>query len=138
MYSVYAPKMISESATGMSNGGRVSSASDATTKTRKPTSCHGRTMFHMLRCDSTMPTSDSVPACITMAAAASTSGSSYAISCAAARSAPISENLFAEDQPAISTPITDTDDIAITKKMPTSRLSANNVGLNGSTTRMMM
>ena len=85
-----------------------------------------------------MPTSESVPACITIAAAASTSGSSYAISCAAARSAPIRENLFADDQPAISTPITETDDIAITKKMPTSRLSANNVGLNGSTTRMMM
>ena len=68
--------MISESATGMSNGGRVSSASDAIMKMMKPSGCQGRTMFHMPRCDSTIPTSDSVPDCITMAAAASTSGSS--------------------------------------------------------------
>ena len=68
--------MISESATGMSNGGRVSSASEAIMKMRKPISCQGRAMFHSPRCDSTIPTSDSVPACMTTAAAASTSGSS--------------------------------------------------------------
>ncbi len=95
-------------------------------------------MFHRPRCDSTMPTSESVPACITTAAAARTSGSSYAISWAAARSAPISENLFAEAHPAISTPITETDDMAITKKMPTSRFKANTVVPNGSTTRIAM
>ena len=37
VYSVYAPKMISESATGMSKGGRVSSARDATMKMPNPT-----------------------------------------------------------------------------------------------------
>src|SRR6476620_714952 len=37
VYSVYAPKMISESATGMSNGGRVSSATDAVMKIRNMT-----------------------------------------------------------------------------------------------------
>ena len=95
-------------------------------------------MFHMLRCASTMPTSDSVPACITMAAAASTTGARTRSAARPPGGAPISENLFAEDHPAMSTPITETDDIAITKKMPMSRLSANNVGLNGSTTRMTM
>ena len=98
--------MISESATGMSNGGRVSSASEATRKMTNPTGCVSANQY--LSCASTIPIIESVPACITIAAAASTSGSSYAMSCAAARSAPISENLFAEDQPAMSTPITET------------------------------
>ena len=39
VYSVMAPKMISESATGMSNGGRDSSASDDTTKIANPMAC---------------------------------------------------------------------------------------------------
>ena len=46
--------------------------------------------------------------------------------------------MFADDHPAISTPITETLDIAITKKMPTSRLSAHSVGPNGSTTKIAM
>src|SRR5436309_11920936 len=37
VYSVYAPKMISESAIGMSKGGRVSSASEAIRKITAPT-----------------------------------------------------------------------------------------------------
>src|SRR6266550_9063972 len=37
VYSVYAPKMISDSAIGMSKGVRFSSASVATMKMRKPT-----------------------------------------------------------------------------------------------------
>ena len=41
VYSVYAPKMISESAIGISNGGRVSSATAAIMKITNPTSCHG-------------------------------------------------------------------------------------------------
>jgi hypothetical protein len=41
VYSVYAPKMISESATGMSNGGRVNSATAAIMKITNPTSCQG-------------------------------------------------------------------------------------------------
>ena len=41
VYSVYAPKMISESAIGMSNGGRVSSATAAIMKITNPTSCQG-------------------------------------------------------------------------------------------------
>src|ERR671934_2985546 len=81
---------------------------------------------------------DSEPACITIDDAASTSGSSYAISCAAARSAPISENLLAEAQPAMSVPITPTELMASTKKMPTSRFSANTVGENGITTIVTM
>ena len=38
----------------------------------------------------------------------------------------------------MSTPITETLDIAITKKMPMSRFRANAVSLNGSTTRIAM
>jgi hypothetical protein len=112
--------MISESATGMSNGGRVSSASDATRKITNPTGWVSANQYRSWA--STIPIIDRVPACITIEAAASTSGSSYAMSCAAARSAPINENLFAEDQPAMSTPITVTEVIDITKKIPTSRL----------------
>jgi hypothetical protein len=46
--------------------------------------------------------------------------------------------LFAEDQPAIITPITETLDIASTKKIPTSRFSANHESLIGRTTRIAM
>ena len=74
VYSVYAPKMISESATGMSNGGRVSSATDDIMKTTN--SGASGTTYHRSCCASTMPRSDIVPASITTAAAASTSGSS--------------------------------------------------------------
>ena len=66
--------MISESATGMSNGGRVSSATAAIMNTMN--SGNSGITYQMFCCASTMPTSDSVPASITAAAAASTSGSS--------------------------------------------------------------
>src|SRR5918996_247146 len=84
--------------------------------------------------------SDIVPASMAMATAARISGSSYAISCAAARSAPIRENLLAEAHPAISTPITPTAEMASTKNNPTSSLAATmstpNAGPNGRTTRV--
>ena len=112
MYSVYAPKMISESAIGMSKGGRVSSASAAIMKMAAPSGCVSTYQYRC--CASAMPTSDSVPACITTATAASTIGSSYAISWAAARRAPISENLFALAHPAIRMPITLTEVMART------------------------
>src|SRR4029079_8027823 len=136
VYSVYAPKMISESATGMSNGGRVSSATADIMNTMN--SGNSGTMYHTVRCASTRPIIDVEAASMTAAAAASTSGSSQAISCAAARNAPISENLFAEAHPAISTPRTPIEDIASTKKMPMSRFSAYRAVPNGitrSTTR---
>ena len=67
--------MISESATGMSNGGRVSSASDGRSrKMKKPIGCEKTNQYRS--CASTMPIIESVPACITTAAAPSTSGSS--------------------------------------------------------------
>ena len=53
-----------------------------------------------------MPCRFIVPACTTTPTTASTSGSSYAMSCAAARSAPSSAYLFALAQPAINTPMT--------------------------------
>src|SRR5262245_14013518 len=74
VYSVYAPKMISESATGMSNGGRVSSATAAIIHTMN--SGNSGITYQIFSCASVMPTSDRVPASITAAAAASTSGSS--------------------------------------------------------------
>ena len=46
-----------------------------------------------------------MPAWMTTPTVARSSGSSYAISCAAARSAPRSANLLALAQPAINTPI---------------------------------
>ncbi len=60
----------------------------------------------------TMPCRFIVPAWITTPTTASTSGNSYAISCAAARSAPSSANLLALAHPAISTPITERLDTA--------------------------
>ena len=66
--------MISESAIGMSNGGRWSSANAAIMKIRNPGSCG---MMNQRSCwASTIPIIESVPACITTAAAAITSGSS--------------------------------------------------------------
>ena len=53
-----------------------------------------------------------MPAWITTPTTASTSGSSYAISCAAARNAPSRAYLFELAHPAISTPMTDRDDTA--------------------------
>src|SRR5690606_22363052 len=72
-YSVYGPKISSESATGMSNGGRRSSARPATKNTTPPTACHGS---HHQRHSSTTPVSDSVPAAIATDDAANTIGSS--------------------------------------------------------------
>ena len=63
-------------------------------------------------CASTMPCRLIVPACTTTPTTARRSGSSYAMSCAAARSAPSSENLLALAHPAMSTPITDKLDTA--------------------------
>ena len=66
--------MISESAIGMSNGGRVSSASEATRKITNPTGW--LITYQYCSWASTIPIIESVPACITTAAAPSTSGSS--------------------------------------------------------------
>jgi hypothetical protein len=53
----------------------------------------------------TMPPIDMVPAWMTTPTTARIRGSSYAMSWAAARSPPMSEYLFAEDHPAMSTPM---------------------------------
>src|SRR5688572_8281577 len=73
VYSVMWPKMISESATGMSNGGRLSSASAAVKNTMMP---GPRTTSHHHSHASAMPVSDIVPASMTTLEAQSTSGSS--------------------------------------------------------------
>ena len=117
VYSVYAPKMISESATGMSKGGRWSSARPATKKTRAPTICQGS---HHHSKASRMPGSETVPAAMATEAAVSSIGSSYARSWAAVRRPPRRENLLAEAQPAMSEPRTPTPITASTKKMPAS------------------
>src|SRR5918992_2918972 len=102
--------MISDSATGMSNGTRVISATAPVVNTRNAASpMPGGQIANGQLCASTMSTSESEPASIATDAAASTIGSSYAMSCAAERKAPISAYLLALDHPAISTPIVDTD-----------------------------
>ena len=68
-----------------------------------------------------MPLSDNVPAAIATLAAASTSGSSYAISCAPARRPPSREYLLALAQPAMRMPSTPTDTTARAKNTPTER-----------------
>ena len=74
VYSVYAPKMISESAIGMSNGGRVSSARAAIMKMMNIGNS-GITV-HRSCCSSTMPIIEVAPVTMTTEAAASTRGSS--------------------------------------------------------------
>ena len=64
---------------------------------------------------------------------ASISGSSYAISCPAALNPPIKEYLFADDHPAVNTPMVPKELIASAKKTPNSKSATTNVGLNGTT-----
>ena len=107
-------------ATGMSNGVGVSSAWAATRNRKNPTNCVRMYGFPKksipnivpFGCASTIPCRFIVPAWTTTPTTASSSGSSYAMSCAAARSAPISANLFALAQPAMSMPMTESDDTA--------------------------
>ena len=113
----------------MSKGVCVSSAWAATRKRKKPTNwvrMNGLPNVPTPKISpwawaATIPCMLIVPAWTTTPMTASTSGSSYAMSWPAARNAPRSEYLLAEDHPAISTPITDSDDTASAKKMPTSR-----------------
>ena len=72
-YSVSGPMTSSASASGASNGGRISSASPATKNTTSPGSCASS---HHGSHASAMPTSDSVPAAMATLDAASTIGSS--------------------------------------------------------------
>src|SRR5919198_677194 len=133
VYSVYGPRTSSESATGMSNGGRRSSASPATKNTAAPIACQGS---HHHRHASTMPGSDSVPAAIAADEAANTMGSSYDSSWAATRMPPSRLYLFALAQPAMIAPSTATPIIASAKKSPRSRLRATwSPGPIGTTTR---
>src|SRR3954451_1578694 len=73
VYSVYGPKMTSESATGMSNGGRCSSASPAMKNTSSPGSCQSN---HQGFQAAAIPLRLSVPAATATLAADSTNGSS--------------------------------------------------------------
>src|SRR4051812_21688408 len=113
----------------MSNGGRCSSASPATTNTSAAGACQSS---HQGRQASPMPTSESVPAAMAALLAASTSGSSYASSCAADRIAPSRAYLFALDQPAMRVPSTPTALAASTKSSPASRSAPTRRGDSGS------
>ena len=73
VYSVQAPMTSSASATGMSNGGRCSSATAATRKTTAPGSCHS---IHHGDQRSVSVSSDSEPPARAIDATASTIGSS--------------------------------------------------------------
>src|SRR4051812_35312054 len=117
VYSVIGPMMISDSAIGMSNGGRRSSASPATKKTTPPMNCQGS---HHHCHASTMPVIDSVPAAIATEEAASTSGSSYDMSWAADLMPPSTEYLLADAHPAMIDPSTPMPSTASTKKSPRS------------------
>src|SRR3954449_5306126 len=105
----------------MSNGGLRSSAMPETKNTTAATPCHGS--HHQVH-DDAMPDRERVPAAIAALDAASTNGSSYAISCAAARTPPISAYLLALDQPAMSTPMMPTLTKASATNRPMSRLVA--------------
>src|SRR4051794_7149486 len=105
----------------MSNGGRRSSAMPETKKTNAATPCHGS--HHQVQ-DDAMPDRERVPAAIAALEAASTRGSSYAISCAAARTPPMRAYLLALDQPAISTPMMPTLTSDSATNRPMSRLVA--------------
>src|ERR671932_1771589 len=113
----------------MSNGGRCSSARPATTNTSAAGACQ---ISHHGRHASAMPTSDRVPAAMATLLAASTSGSSYASSCAAERIAPSRAYLFALAQPAIRVPRTPTALAASTNSRPASRSAATADGDSGS------
>src|SRR6266511_110435 len=101
----------------MSNGGRRISASPAVKKTNIAGSCQSS---HQGCQALTMPGRDNVPAAMATLAAASTNGSSYASSCAAARRPPRSAYLLAEAHAAMSTATTPTPTIARTKNSPMS------------------
>ena len=53
------------------------------------------------------------------------------MSCPAALKPPIKEYLFADDHPAVNTPIVPKELIARAKKMPNSKSATTNVGLIG-------
>src|SRR5215212_5499921 len=113
----------------MSNGGRCSSARPATTNTSAAGACQ---ITHQGRQASAMPTSERVPAAMATLLAASTRGSSYASSCAAARIAPSRAYLFALAQPAIRVPSTPTALTARTNSSPASRSAPTRDGDSGS------
>src|SRR5918996_1254640 len=124
--------MISESATGMSNGGRCSSASPAMKNTAAPIACQAS--HHGCQA-STIPGSESVPAAMATDAAVSTKGSSYAMSCAAVRSPPSREYLLPLAQPPISEPRTPTPITASTASSPTSTSTPTHSGASGTKAR---
>ncbi|GES08077.1 hypothetical protein Amac_016720 [Acrocarpospora macrocephala] len=82
---------------------------------------------------STMPVSERVPAAIATLEAASTSGSSYDISCAADRIPPSTEYLLPDDHPAMIDPSTPTPMTASTKNSPASRSTPYRPGPTGMT-----
>src|SRR5437763_7574085 len=121
----------------MSKGGRRISASPATKNTTSAGSCHSS---HHGRQAATMPGRERVPAAIATDAAASTTGSSYPSSCAAARGPPSSEYLLALDHAAMRTATTPTPTTARTANSPTSNgcptsRSAGPSGMNSNATR---
>ena len=130
VYSVYGPKMISESATGMSNGGRCSSASPATKKTNAASACqsshHGSTPRRCRSATACRPPSPPTPRRARTAARRPSAARPTRI--------PPSENLLALAQPPISEPSTPTPITASTKNRPMSRSTPTSPGPTGITT----
>src|SRR5688572_23490605 len=113
LYSVAKPATISLSASVRSKGVRLPSAVAAMKNTTKASGCcHTYQSQNQPAWLATIWLRLSVPASMTTPTGASSSGSSYEMTCAAARRPPINEYLLKLDQPAIISPTTPMPDTA--------------------------
>src|SRR3989338_4757174 len=99
LYSVWKPATSSDSASGMSKGVRLTSATPLRKNVRQPAKPQGVATNHRPACASTMPVSESVPVTMMIATTDRTPGTSYEMSCATERIAPRTENLLRDAQP---------------------------------------
>ena len=76
LYSVWKPPTSSDSASGMSKGVRLTSATPLRKNSRQPTTPHGVNTNQRSACASTIPAMDSVPATMMTATTESTPGTS--------------------------------------------------------------
>src|SRR5437867_2053829 len=131
--------MISDSASGMSNGVRADSAIAPMVNSTKPTKPQGRhtnqppMLAKPWLCALMMSNVDNEPAAITTATAARTIGTSYETTCATARMAPSSENLLRDAQPPMNNASTLAVLTAKANRMPILRFTGTRPGPIGTT-----
>src|SRR5438093_1642276 len=131
--------MISDSASGISNGVRADSAIAPIRNSTNATKPHGWNTNHPVisptppLCALMMSTVESEPATITTATAANTIGTSYETTCATARIAPSSENLLRDAQPPMNNASTLAVLTANANRMPMLRLTGTSPGPTGTT-----